>query len=162
MLKLHNARFAVSVVLQVELHVDELLISAYTRIEAFRVSPVFNEAHFFIKRNRACVIRDNVELQLSISGFFGTFYACLGQCTPYAEPPEFLGDAYSKFRSVFCLVFVSDSVNSGGSGNFTVNDRNDFYLIAALGFCLEERALLFNGKTVFIGISEQIIRLGMC
>ena len=45
---------------------------------------------------------------------------------------------------------------------FTVNDRNDFYLIAALGFCLEERALLFNGKTVFIGISEQIIRLGMC
>lgn len=46
MLKLHNARFAVSVVLQVELHVDELLISAYTRIEAFRVSPVFNEAHF--------------------------------------------------------------------------------------------------------------------
>lgn len=46
MLKLHNARFAVSVVLQVEFHVDELLISAYTRIEAFRVSPVFNEAHF--------------------------------------------------------------------------------------------------------------------
>lgn len=63
---------------------------------------------------------------------------------------------------MFYLVFVSDSVNSGGSGNFTVNDRNDFYLIAALGFCLEERALLFNGKTVFIGISEQIIRLGMC
>lgn len=82
MLKLHNARFAVSVVLQVELHVDELLISAYTRIEAFRVSPVFNEAHFFIMRNRACVIRDNVELQLSISSFFGTFYACLGQRTP--------------------------------------------------------------------------------
>lgn len=82
MLKLHNARFAVSVVLQVELHVDELLISAYTRIEAFRVSPVFNEAHFFIKRNRACVIRDNVELQLSISSFFGTFYACLCQRTP--------------------------------------------------------------------------------
>lgn len=66
MLKLHNARFAVSVVLQVELHVDELLISAYTRIEAFRVSPVFNKAQFFIKRNRACIIRDNVELQLSI------------------------------------------------------------------------------------------------
>lgn len=63
---------------------------------------------------------------------------------------------------MFCLVFVSDSVNSGGSSNFTVNDRNDFYLIAALGFCLEKRALLFNGKTVFIGISEQIIRLGMC
>ena len=60
---------------------------------------------------------------------------------------------------MFCFVFVSDSVNSGGSGNFTVNDRNDFYLIAALG---EERALLFNGKTVFIGVSEQIIRLGMC
>ena len=82
MLKLHNARFAVSVVLQVELHVDELLISAYTRIEAFRVSPVFNEAHFFIKRNRAYVIRDNVELQLSISGFFGTFYTRFGQRTP--------------------------------------------------------------------------------
>ena len=45
----HNTRFAVSVVLQVELHVDELLISAYTRIEAFRVSSVFNEAHFFYK-----------------------------------------------------------------------------------------------------------------
>ena len=59
MLKLHNARFAVFVVLQVEFHVDELLISAYTRIEAFRVSPVFNKAHFFIKRNRACVIRND-------------------------------------------------------------------------------------------------------
>ena len=63
---------------------------------------------------------------------------------------------------MFCFVFVSDSIDSGGSGNFTVNDRNDFYLVAALGFCLEERAFLFNGKTVFIGISEQIIRLGMC
>ena len=63
---------------------------------------------------------------------------------------------------MFCLVFVSESVDSGGSGNLTVNDRNDFYFVAALGFCLEERALLFNGKTVFIGISEQIIRLGMC
>lgn len=46
MLKLHNARFVVSVVLQVEFHVDELLISAYTRIEAFRVSPVFNKTYF--------------------------------------------------------------------------------------------------------------------
>ena len=162
MLKLHNARFTVFVVLQVEFHVDKLLISAYTRIEAFRVSPVFNKAHFFIKRNRACVIRNDVELQLSISGFFGAFYARFGQRTPYAEPPEFLGDTYSKLRSVFCFVFVSDSIDSGGSGKFTVNDRNDFYLVAALGFCLEERAFLFNGKTVFIGISEQIIRLGMC
>lgn len=63
---------------------------------------------------------------------------------------------------MFCLVFVSESVDSGGSGNFTVNDRNDFYLIAALGFCLEERALLFSSKAAFVGISEQIIRLGMC
>ncbi len=78
----HNARFVVSVVLQVKFHVDELLIPAYTRIEAFRVSPVFNKTYFFVKRNCACVIRDNVELQLSISGFFGTFYACLGQRTP--------------------------------------------------------------------------------
>ena len=93
MLKLHNARFAVSVVLQVELHVDELLISAYTRIEALRVSSVFNKTYFFVKRNRACVIRDNIELQLSVSGFFGTFYARFGQRTPYAAPPELLGEA---------------------------------------------------------------------
>lgn len=46
MLKLHNARFVVSVVLQVKFHVDELLIPAYTRIEAFRVSPVFNKTYF--------------------------------------------------------------------------------------------------------------------
>ncbi len=49
MLKLHNARFAVSVVLQVEFHVDKLLISTYTRIEAFRVSSVFNKTRLFIE-----------------------------------------------------------------------------------------------------------------
>ena len=49
MLKLHNARFAVFVVLQVEFHVDKLLISAYTRIEALRVSSVFNKTNFFVK-----------------------------------------------------------------------------------------------------------------
>ena len=49
MLKLHNARFTVFVVLQVEFHVDKLLISSYTRIEALRVSSVFNKTNFFVK-----------------------------------------------------------------------------------------------------------------
>lgn len=46
---LRNGRYAVFVVLQVELHVDELLISTYPRIEAFRVSPVFNKTNLFVK-----------------------------------------------------------------------------------------------------------------
>ena len=63
---------------------------------------------------------------------------------------------------MFCFVFVSDSVNSRSSGDSAVNNRNYFYFVVALGFCLEERALLFSSKAAFVGISEQIIRLVMC
>jgi len=59
------------------------------------------------------------------------------------------------------FVLVSDSLDAGRSRDHSIHKGNDLYLVRALCLFLQKPRLLLRIITVFIGIGQQIIRLGM-
>ena len=144
---------------QFEPHIHQLLISRNPRIETHRVAAEFYETKAAVEFQRLWVLGNALKFQLFVTRSPCTFYAGGGESRTYAQVPIFFVDANAKIRTVAHFALPSDFRDARRADNLAVDFSKDFNLVGAVGHVFEITSLLLGGKSVFVGVRQQKIRL---
>ena len=68
----------------------------------------------------------------------------------------------SEFSAVFYLIFCTDCINSGNTGQYSVFESQNFNFIFTVCFLLQIFRFLCDGVTAFLQIRQQVVCFHMC
>ena len=116
------------------------------------ISSEFCKSEILVHCNCPFIVSYNIQFQLYISGFSGTFYACPCKSFPKSQPPVFLQNAYPKLGAMSDLMLCPDCLDPCCSNDLAIHNGNDFYSIWTVRLLLQKLSLLLRIKAVFIRI----------
>ena len=126
-----------------------LLPAAVPGTEALWIPAILDKSDAFVQFCRPKVVRNNLQLQLKISGLPGTFDAGLCQRPPDAESPPGFCDTDAEVSPVPCFFRRIDAVYACRADDFSVDLRQQRRVPAAFLLLFQVCFFLFQGKSDF-------------